>query len=271
MSASSQDPARLGLTVTFRPGEGPGLVVDDLRRLGVRRLRAVFSALEWSARATEAADLLEALARAHDVLPCVVTTPAPPGAGALADFVEALLARCDPDVAWVELRVEAATPELLDAARLVRALGRRLVLSLAARDFVDHARDVPLELACVVGVELDHEASATWAEAVDRARAALPGCPAWVVRAGCSTFPRADLEQARALLAALRLPVERCYWDGPRDGPALEGGGDLEQRARARGLLDADGREKLAARLLVGGGVEGLREVVAWADRSRSA
>ncbi|MCO5171374.1 MAG: GDP-mannose 4,6-dehydratase [Planctomycetes bacterium] len=262
-TSSNNDAARLGLTATLRPGDDPAEVARDLARVGLPRLRAALPWSAWAHDAAGAAALLEALARDLDVLPGVIVDGAE---GDLAEFVEAALARCGPDVGWVELALRDGAPAALvaDAARRVRALGRRVALSVAAPT-PEALEAAPLEHADAVGLDLEGVPLDAWEAAVRRARAALPGCPAWVVRAGATSFPHEELEQARALLGALTLPTERLYWDGPRDAPPAEEGGPDDPRAAARGLLHHDGREKLLARLLAARGLAGVREVVAWA------
>lgn len=275
-TSTSSDAARLGLAVTLRPGDDAAGVARDLVRLGLPRLRAVLPASAWADDAAGAAALLEALAREVELLPCVLMDL--PGDD-LAGLVEAALAPCGPEVAWVELACGPPGDHdaVVEAARRVRALGRRVALSVAAAD-PDALAAAPLEHADAVGVDLRGTAPADREAAVRRARSALPGCPAWVVSVGRTSFPHDELAQARALLAALALPAERLYWDGLRDRPpavalkrAPDDPGrapddDGDPRAAAGGLLHHDGREKLLARLLAAGGPDAVREVVGWAD-----
>ncbi len=266
----AMDTARVGLSVTLGPGEEhTHLTSSDLPALGLRRLRAVLRRSDWERDVAAGAALLEALTHGAEVLPCLVLDhvdrPGDP-----AELVEALLQRSGPEVPWVEVcveRVEQAA-DAAQVARRARELGRRVVVSTPAQGGEAALRAAPLERADAVGVDLEGAPEDGWRAAVTRARAALPGCPAWVVGASRPTYPHDELEQARALLAAASLPAERCYWATARDGAPREEGGPPDPQSRSQGLLFFDGRPKLAARLLAARGLAALREVLEWTRRT---
>ncbi|MCW8137333.1 MAG: hypothetical protein KIT58_00320 [Planctomycetota bacterium] len=203
-TSTSSDAARLGLAVTLRPGDDAAGVARDLVRLGLPRLRAVLPASAWADDAAGAAALLEALAREVELLPCVLMDL--PGDD-LAGLVEAALAPCGPEVAWVERLRVTTTPWSRPPGACARRAPRR---ALRRRDRPRRPRRGAARHADAVGVDLRGTPPA------DRGRrAASQSRPAGLPRLGRGRRPRLPDELAQAaLLAALALPTEQLYWDG---------------------------------------------------------
>src|SRR5690606_1136915 len=93
-----------------------------------------------------------------------------------------------------------------------------------------------------------------------------PDAEIWVTETGYSSWRTDAFEQARRLAAALKVPADRLYWyswrDVPHDVPLQEGFW-FDARHYHLGAVEAGGRKKLLARLLIEGGVE---QVQAFAD-----
>jgi CDP-paratose 2-epimerase len=93
-----------------------------------------------------------------------------------------------------------------------------------------------------------------------------PDAEIWVTETGYSTWRNDEFEQARRFAAALKVPADRVYWyswrDVPHDVPVQEGFW-FDARHYHLGAVEAGGRKKLLARLLIEGGVE---QVQAFAD-----
>jgi CDP-paratose 2-epimerase len=165
-----------------------------------------------------------------------------------------------------------------DAAHWAKRLGKRVVLG--GMSPVDPGW---LELLAVRGTLADvdvvgiHGFPGTWEAAwpgwaanVERARTVLDrhGLDAeiWITEAGFSTWRHDALGQLRAFADVLQAPVPRVYWYAAEDlapeRPAIDRFHE-DEREYHFGLHRADGRPKLLARLLAGGGPDAVREVAA--------
>jgi CDP-paratose 2-epimerase len=93
-----------------------------------------------------------------------------------------------------------------------------------------------------------------------------PKAEIWVTETGYSTWRNDEFQQARRFAAALHVPAVRVYWyswrDVPHDVPVQEGFW-FDARHYHLGAVEAGGRKKLLARLLIDGGLE---QVQAFAD-----
>lgn len=86
-----------------------------------------------------------------------------------------------------------------------------------------------------------------------------PDAELWVTETGYSTWRNDEFQQARRFAAALAVPADRVYWyswrDVPHDVPVQEGFW-FDARHYHLGAVEAGGRKKLLARLLIDGGVK---------------
>ena len=108
-----------------------------------------------------------------------------------------------------------------------------------------------------------------WAEDVARVREVLTrhgsAAEVWITEAGFSTWRHDEPGQLAALVEALDAPAERVYWYSVEDlapGRAACDGFHVDERHYHFGLFDAEGRPKLAARVLAEGGIAGARAMV---------
>lgn len=88
----------------------------------------------------------------------------------------------------------------------------------------------------------------------------------WITETGYSTWRGDALNQAERFLDALAVSADRIYWYSWRDVPrdvAVQEGLWFDPRHYHLGAVDASGRPKLLARLLVEGGATRVREVAA--------
>ncbi|GGL78224.1 SDR family NAD(P)-dependent oxidoreductase [Wenxinia marina] len=107
-----------------------------------------------------------------------------------------------------------------------------------------------------------------WADHVGEMRRELdrynPAAEIWITEAGYSTWCGDELEQARRLVDAIDAPADRLYWYGYSDlaaDIAVQEGLWFDPRHYHLGIARADGRPKLAARLLAEGGEARLRAI----------
>ncbi len=228
------------------------------------------------------------------------TSSPPRNAGDYADFIEMLLTEFPGRFEYVELWNEpnnyiewdwTIDPEwkifaemIGGAAHRIRSLGGKTVLGgmspldpnwlnlmfqRGAMDAID-----------VVGI---HGFPGTW-EAVwdgwdvhiDRVQEVLDrhSSPAdiWITECGFSTWAHDEFRQVAELVEVSQAPVPRAYWYSAEDlDPDREtlDGFHCDERAYHFGLFRRGGIPKLAARVLQRGGLDAVRDLAEWGDRSR--
>ena len=107
-----------------------------------------------------------------------------------------------------------------------------------------------------------------WAPLLEESRAVVdrynPGAEIWLTETGCSTWRNDEVAQLGRFLDALDAGADRLYWYGWADLPddvAVQEGLWFDPRHYHMGVVDAQNRPKLLARLLRAGGVKRVREV----------
>ncbi len=105
-----------------------------------------------------------------------------------------------------------------------------------------------------------------WHDVVSSTREVLadfaPAAEVWITEAGYSTWNHDELGQLRCLADALEAPAERLYWYAAEDLNPLRSACDgfhVDPRHYHFGLMDHEGRPKLAARTLASAGLAGAR------------
>ncbi len=167
---------------------------------------------------------------------------------------------------------------MIDAANWARACGKQTVLggmSPTDPNWLDliAERDV-LCFFDVVGVHAFPGSWTTawsgWADEVACVQTVLDrhrlGCAIWITEAGFSTWRHDEVGQLRAFRDVLESPVERAYWYAAEDlaeNRAACDGFHVDPRHYHFGLHHSDGRPKLLARTLAGGGLAGVDEIAA--------
>ncbi|HYX92360.1 MAG TPA: GDP-mannose 4,6-dehydratase, partial [Myxococcaceae bacterium] len=252
-------PPEIGLAEQFRLGEHDRAeaVLQDLQRLGVRRLKTRLSWAECSTAegARWSAWLLKRAAPQLEVVPSFAGVPvdvsierrssAPPRqVGAFAEFVEAFLEKHGHALQWLELWGDAFDLHSWDwrldpgwrrfgemiaaAAEKAKAAGKKVALGATA-PFDPSWLDALAEsgaLQQIDAIALRHLSSADpgwsgWADAVARARQELDrrGARAelWIGAAGYSTWRHDERAQLCAFIEARRARVSRLYWHSARD------------------------------------------------------
>jgi CDP-paratose 2-epimerase len=173
----------------------------------------------------------------------------------------------------------------IDAANWARECGKRTVLGgMSPTDpnwlSLMAERDV-LRFFDVVGVHAFPGGWTTvwggWEAEIASVQAVLDrhglDCAIWITETGFSTWRHDEVGQARAFLDVLEAPVERAYWYAAEDlAPAHSAcdGFHVDPRHYHFGAHDADGRPKLLARALAGGGAPVFRELTAPPPRRRA-
>jgi CDP-paratose 2-epimerase len=247
-------------------------------------------------RLAEVAELLPCVHYTPPSLGQVPDTAAPPrDPRAYADFLDAFVDRHGHLFEWIELWNEPNNLNdwdwrldpgwtifgemIVRAAYWMKQRGKRTVLAGTSPTDADLLED--LRVAGVLG-DIDalsvHAFPGTWTPHWQGWRAELAQveevarrCPRppeiWITEAGYSTWRHDEARQLAAFAEAARAPAARMYWysfDDLHPELASQEGFHFDERHYHCGIVRADGRPKLLARMLEQGGIE---QVMATARR----
>jgi CDP-paratose 2-epimerase len=226
----------------------------------------------------------------------VPSVAAPPrNLRAYADFLDVFLGRLGHAFEYVELwnepnnRLEwdytrdpgwLKLAEMLGAAAYwARQLGKRVVLGGLSpidpgflRCLFDHGLGPYLDVVGVHGFPGSWDAEWTgWEAELARVQEVLDAFHSearlWITETGYPTVRYDEAHQVNSFVEALAAPVDRVYWYGLRDlapDRSAQTGFHTDERDYACGIMHADGRPKLLARLWRHGGLRAVHELDAW-------